>query len=119
MADLSGTWLGTYWQQGVPTRFEITLLQGGNVLSGRVLDDNHLGEASLVGEVIGRRVTFAKQYLGGSRHAVDYTGTVSEDEQFMGGQWQMSYESGEWEAHRSEDNLSLVTTRQTELLGTS
>ena len=119
MADLSGTWLGTYWQQGVPTRFEITLLQGGNALSGRVLDDNHLGEASLVGEVIGRRVTFTKQYLGGSRHAVDYTGTVSEDEQFMGGQWQMSYESGEWEAHRSEDNLSLVTTRQTELLGTS
>lgn len=122
MADLSGTWLGTYWQQGLPTRFELTLLQGGNALSGRVLDDSHLGEASLVGEVIGRRVTFTKRYLGRSRHEVHYTGTVSEDEQFMGGQWQMLFETGEWEAYRGEENLSLdLTTRRTEKvpLGTS
>ncbi len=29
MADVSGAWLGTYWQQGNPTRFEATLIQGG------------------------------------------------------------------------------------------
>jgi hypothetical protein len=34
MADLSGTWLGTYWQQGDPTRFEVTFIQSGNTLSG-------------------------------------------------------------------------------------
>lgn len=117
MADLSGTWLGTYWQRGVPTRFEMTLVQGGNTLSGRVLDDNHLGEASLVGEVTGRRVTFTKRYLIGSDRSILYTGTVSEDEDFMQGQWQLevlvaqssrrSFESDNWEAHRGNENLSL------------
>ncbi len=106
MADLSGTWLGTYWQSGVPTRFELTLVQGGNSLSGNILDDSHLGEAAVVGEVVGRRVDFTKSYLTGSRHSIIYTGSVSEDEDFMGGQWQIDeYFSGSWEARRSGDNL--------------
>ena len=114
MADLSGTWLGTYWQRGVPTRFEMTLVQGGNALSGRILDDSHLGEASVAGEVIGRRVNFTKRYLISSRHSIDYTGTVSEDEDFMQGQWQLDvYESDVWEAHRGDETLSLnLETRQ-------
>ncbi|NJO93852.1 MAG: hypothetical protein HC820_04935 [Hydrococcus sp. RM1_1_31] len=54
MTNLNGTWLGTYWQRGNPTRFELTLVQGGNSISGRIKDDNALGEASMVGEVVGR-----------------------------------------------------------------
>lgn len=106
MADLSGTWLGTYWQSGVPTRFELTLVQGGNTLSGNILDDSPLGEASVIGEVVGRRVDFTKSYLTGSRHSISYTGAISEDEDSMGGKWQIDeYLSGTWEAHRSGDNL--------------
>ncbi|NEP00963.1 MAG: hypothetical protein F6K58_20340 [Symploca sp. SIO2E9] len=108
MADLSGTWLGTYWQRGVPTRFELTLLQGGNTLSGNILDDSYLGEASLTGEVIGRKVNFIKRYITSSNHSVRYTGSVSEDQNFMQGQWQLdSYNSGNWEAYRSDNNLSI------------
>jgi hypothetical protein len=108
MANLSGTWMGTYWQRGIPTRFELTMVQGGNSISGRITDDNALGEASMVGEVIGRSLSFTKQYLMSSRHKVRYRGTVSEIEDFMSGQWQIGvFDSGNWEAYRSEDNLTL------------
>ena len=107
MADLSGTWLGTYWQWEVPTRFEVTLLQSGNTLTGNILDDGYLGEAKLTGEVIGRRVTFVKRYLTGAHHSVSYTGTVSESEDFMQGEWSISgVDSGSWEARRSGENLT-------------
>ncbi len=107
MADLSGTWLGTYWQWEVPTRFEVTLLQSGNTLTGNILDDSDLGEATLTGEVIGRGVTFVKRYVTGSHHSVSYTGTVSESEDFMQGQWSISgVDSGSWEARRSGENLT-------------
>ena len=58
MANLSGTWLGTYWQQTNPTRFEATFIQGGNTLSGNILDGNYLGEATLSGKVIGHKINF-------------------------------------------------------------
>ena|SRR5918998_6285656 len=107
MADLSGTWLGTYWQWEVPTRFEVTLLQSGNTLTGNILDDGNLGEATLTGEVIGRRVTFVKRYVSGSHHSVSYTGTVSESEDFMQGEWSIrGVDSGSWEARRSGENLT-------------
>jgi hypothetical protein len=63
MADLSGTWLGTYWQRSQPTRFEATIIQAGNTLSGNILDDNYLGEARFSGTVVGRQVKFTKHYL--------------------------------------------------------
>lgn len=108
MADLSGTWLGTYWQEGVSTRFEATLLQSGNTLTGRILDDNYLGEASLTGEVVGRRITFVKRYLTGSDYSISYTGTLSESEDFMQGEWTIRLmSSGSWEAHRSGENLTV------------
>ncbi len=107
MADLSGVWLGTYWQRKQPVRFEMTLVQGGNTLSGSVLDDNYLGEASLGGKVSGRSVNFTKTYLTSSPHAVHYTGTISEDGKRMQGKWKISWLSGIWEAQRSDDNLSL------------
>ncbi len=107
MANLSGTWLGTYWQENLPTRFELTLVQGGNTISGNILDDSALGEASLVGEVIGRKISFNKTYIGSFRHSVQYVGTISANEQFMSGKWRIFRLRGNWEAHRIDDNLTL------------
>ena len=108
MADLSGIWLGTYWQLGVPTRFEVTFVQSGNSLTGNILDDSYLGEAQISGTVIGRNISFTKRYLTTSPDQVSYTGTLSEDENYMQGQWRISrFNTGTWEAHRSGDNLTL------------
>ncbi len=106
--NLSGIWLGTYWQNGNPSRFEMSLVQGNNALSGSILDDNHLGEAALSGQAIGRKINFTKTYLSGDRGIIFYMGTLSEDGNFMTGQWQIDvFNSGNWEAHRSDDNLTL------------
>ncbi len=106
MANLSGSWLGTYWQEGMPTRFEATLVQSGNTLTGSILDDGYLGEAQVAGEVIGRSVSFMKRYLTTSPTPIDYTGTVSEDETYIQGSWQLGiYSSGTWEAYRTGDDL--------------
>ncbi len=106
MADLSGTWLGTYWQGGFPTRFEATLLQSGNALSGSILDDSYLGEAKLSGEVIGRQIQFIKRYLATSPDPVSYTGTLTESFDFMQGQWCLGrFASGPWEARRGGEDL--------------
>ena len=105
MANISGVWLGTYWQQEDPVRFELSVVQGGNSISGNILDDNYLGEASITGEVTGRRISFTKKYLGSPRAAVFYLGLIAEDENFMQGQWSINEVSGLWEAHRQEDNL--------------
>jgi hypothetical protein len=107
MADLSGMWLGTYWQRDTPTRFEATLVQGGNALSGSILDDGYLGEAQVSGTVAGRQVQFVKRYLAQSVPAIDYIGTVSPEGDRITGQWTIAgFDSGPWEAHRSDDDLS-------------
>ena len=86
---------------GLPTRFEATLIQSGNSLSGSILDDGNLGEATASGEVIGRNVQFTKHYLN-QPYTISYTGTLSENEDFMQGQWHIGWlESGRWEARRS------------------
>jgi hypothetical protein len=106
MADVSGTWLGTYWQEEFPTRFEAALIQSGSALTGRILDDDYLGEAQLTGEVIGRGISFTKCYFTTSPDPVKYVGTVSEDENYMQGQWNIGLRySGTWEARRSGENL--------------
>jgi hypothetical protein len=118
MKSLSGTWLGTYWQQGIPTRFEVALIQSGNTLSGRILDEHPLGEAFLTGEAIAAKVNFLKRYLTGSRHVVVYTGTVGSDRDYMYGRWQINFnQTGHWEAHREGDNLifDLKAFRQKQL----
>ncbi|MEO0541618.1 MAG: hypothetical protein AAFZ80_12245 [Cyanobacteria bacterium P01_A01_bin.105] len=107
MADLTGSWLGTYWQSNEPTRFEATLAQARGSLSGRILDDGPLGEASLQGEVIGRQLTFIKRYLNNSNYSIRYTGTVSEDGNHISGQWfQNTRNSGSWEAQRNPNGLA-------------
>ncbi|MDJ0615208.1 MAG: hypothetical protein QNJ63_00440 [Calothrix sp. MO_192.B10] len=108
MSDISGTWLGTYWQQGIPTRFEATLIQSGNTLTGSILDDSYLGEAQLTGEVTGRNVSFLKRYFTTSPDSVRYTGTISTDEDYIQGHWTIDmFNSGPWEARRSGENLSM------------
>lgn len=114
MADLNGTWLGTYWQDNNPTRFEITLLHSGNSLSGSILDDSYLGEARVSGEVIGRQIIFTKRYLTSSPHPVNYVGTVSEDEDHIRGQWTLGSFTGPWEARRGGEFLSLSTENKIE-----
>lgn len=113
MADLSGTWLGTYWQRGIPTRFEATLIQSGNAFQGSILDENFLGEAKISGELAGRSIRFTKSYLTTSSAPILYTGTLAESEDFMLGQWRIvGFESGTWEAHRSgEELMSSLRTR--------
>lgn len=113
MADISGAWLGTYWQGREPVRFEMTLILGGNTLSGSILDNSYLGEASLVGEVSGRSISFTKTYLISSRHSVHYTGKISEEGNKIQGRWKIGFFSGRWEALRNDDNLSFdKTTRK-------
>ena len=108
MNDITGTWLGTYWQQGTPTRFEVTFVQGGNSISGRVLDDGDLGEAQINGEIVGRSIQFTKQYLRGNNPPISYSGTLSEDGNLMQGKWTIGKRySGSWEAHRSNNDLML------------
>lgn len=108
MIDISGTWLGTYWQKEKPTRFEVTFVQSGNGISGNMLDDGYLGEAMLKGEVIGHNISFVKSYISPKKRApVNYNGTISEDGDFMSGKWDFFGRLGfaNWEAHRSGENL--------------
>lgn len=122
MADINGNWLGTYWQDEMPNRFEATFVQSGNTFNGSILDDNYLGEATVSGEVIGRSISFTKRYLVTSPAPVTYTGTVSENEDYMQGQWNIgSQYSGLWEARRSGENLivDLQTRLQQQAVSTS
>ena len=115
MTDLSGTWLGSYWQNGEQVRFEFALIHSGNSISGNILDDCYLGEANITGEVIGRQIQFSKRYVSVRQASIEYGGTISEDGDSMSGNWSFAYKalafhsviSGPWEAHRNGDNLSL------------
>ncbi len=103
--NLTGTWLGTYWQHDQPTRFEATFSQGGSALSGRISDDGYLGDAQIAGQVAGRAVRFNKRYLK-TEYVIKYTGIISEDGNHIQGEWFISsHESGPWEAYRSEETL--------------
>jgi hypothetical protein len=107
MAELTGPWLGSYWQANAPTRFEATFVQAQNSLSGRIVDDGPLGEAQVQGQVTGRHVSFTKKYFNIPNYPIHYTGTVSEDGDHINGQWRLDAKhSGAWEAHRSNNDLS-------------
>lgn len=120
MANLTGNWLGTYWQNSAPTRFEMAIAQGGNALSGHILDDGNLGEATLTGEAIGRNIQFSKRYISTSQESILYQGVLSEDENLMQGEWVLKTyipvlgditDSGRWEAIRSDNDLSNELTQ--------
>jgi hypothetical protein len=93
---------------------------GGNALSGNILDDGNLGEATITGEVIGRNVQFSKRYVGVSQGNILYQGLLSEDENLMQGEWTLKMyspvhgeitDSGRWEAIRSENDLANELTQ--------
>jgi hypothetical protein len=120
MANLTGTWLGTYWQNDMLTRFEMVISQVGNALSGNILDDGNLGEATITGEAIGRNVQFSKRYVSAFQGNIIYQGLLSEDENLMQGEWTLKMyslaygemtDSGRWEASRSENDLSKELTQ--------
>ena len=117
MTDLTGTWLGTYWEaHSDPTRFEASLVQGLNVLTGNILDDGWLGEALVAGERSGMGLQFTKRYLSGGHDVVIYTGTIGDDGDTMQGSWRIGQGDrfvGTWEAHRHQpDGLMAELTRQ-------
>jgi hypothetical protein len=116
MTDLTGTWLGTYWQADAPTRFEASLVQGGNALTGRIQDDNPLGEAQVTGEVVGRKVKFSKTYLSGISTVIEYAGTIDDSGEVMRGDWAIlgTRDAGQWEARRGGDDLMAQLRRRME-----
>jgi hypothetical protein len=120
MANLTGTWLGTYWQDDRQTRFEMVIAQGGNALSGNILDDGNLGEATITGKAIGRNIQFSKRYVCAFQGNIIYQGLLSEDENLMQGEWTLKMyspaygemtDSGRWEAIRSENDLANELTQ--------
>lgn len=105
--NISGCWLGTYWQAGQPIQFEAAFVQGGSVVDGRMLDANYLGESSVKGELLGHRIFFIKRYLTTSPNPIRYSGALSEEGNYMYGHWRIgSFDSGRWEAYRSHDGLA-------------
>ena len=105
--NMSGDWCGTYWQAGHPTPFAATLVQGGNILDGRILDANYLGEAWITGELLGSRIFFVKRYVMSSPSPIRYSGTLAADGSYMYGHWRIGcFDSGTWEAYRAEDALT-------------
>ena len=111
MLDLSGIWLGTYWQLKQPTRFELSLIQAGNSLSGNILDDGELGEATLSGEVVGKTITFTKCYILQAQYHIKYIGAIADEGNYMSGGWVIRKDTGTWEARRSEDLLMLKSNK--------
>lgn len=115
MIDISGTWLGTYWQTGSPVRFEIVFVQSGHQVEGNCLDDTDgVGEAMIRGDLKGLSIQFIKRYLHHGYLPVEYRGSIAENGNFMQGQWVILHknqqtskkETGFWEAHRGEDLLA-------------
>ena len=120
--NMSGDWFGTYWQAEQPTQFAATLIQGGNILDGRILDANYLGEAWITGELLGNRIFFVKRYVMSSPSPIRYSGTFSEDGRYMYGHWRIGcFDSGTWEAYCTEDALTteLATVLATKSVLTS
>ena len=111
MLDLNGIWLGTYWQSKKPTRFELSLIQAGNSISGNILDDGKLGEATLSGEVISKTIAFTKCYILRPHYHINYTGTIADEGNYMSGSWVIGRDNGNWEARRSEDLLMLKSNK--------
>ena len=66
--SIAGGWLGTYhypqWAGQPPVRFEATFILRGaeGRFTGTILDDDVLGEASVLGTQKGLRVNFSKVY---------------------------------------------------------
>ncbi|MBD0390443.1 MAG: hypothetical protein ICV54_29085 [Nostoc sp. C3-bin3] len=73
MADINGNWLGTYWQDEMPNRFEAAFVQSGNILSGSILDDNYLGEAQVSGRANASKLLLNTTKIENQRKNQDFS----------------------------------------------
>lgn len=97
-ASVAGQWQGVYrYASGAldDTPFTASFeVSAGGTISGRMLDYNQLGEATVSGEQAGTQIRFLKQYVNPhrltSRQAVEYMGELSPDGQTITGQWQLT-----------------------------
>ncbi|NJK65031.1 MAG: hypothetical protein HC921_22050 [Synechococcaceae cyanobacterium SM2_3_1] len=117
MMDLTGLWLGTYWQDGQPTRFEATFVQSEALLSGRITDDGYLGDAQISGQVTGRFVRFTKSTSALMTRSITQAPFRKRETRSGANGFITLNTSGPWEAHRSQDSLllSLQTVLQQQL----
>ena len=108
--SIAGSWRGHYSYYNVPdagSGFEVIFIDDGGALTGSVLDDCGLGEASLSGSFSFPSVKFTKVYFARALAPIHYDGTMSEDGKTISGKW-LIVESegamkGSWTAHRTDE----------------
>ncbi len=108
---MTGFWSGKYWfhDADLPLHpFIANIEDGGGTLSGATSESNAIGTSSprlrsyIAGTRVGFSFEFVKQYDGESdaAHCVDYHGTLSDDGNSAGGEWQLESWSGGFQMTR-------------------
>ena len=117
MSNLTGHWLGVYWQHGQPTEFDMEVTDLGGVISGVIQDQGPLGlRATFSGDHSDCAIRFEKKYLY-LRCYIDYQGNVSSNGLAMSGQWSIRSDSGVgwsdrglWQAEKTGRSIGLEDT---------
>ncbi len=111
-SDMTGQWDGTFSYPDVPeagpiTPFIATICDAGGILKGSVLEphefDSSTAHATVLGQRIGRSVHFTKTYHGAGElyaETVLYFGALSEDGEYVSGEWQIEHWRGPFEMTR-------------------
>ncbi len=111
-SDMTGRWDGTFSYPDVPeagpiTPFVATLRDLNGVLQGSVLEPHEFASgtvhSTIVGQRIGRFIHFAKTYQNADeeyRETVLYFGALSEDGEYVSGEWQIEHWRGPFEMTR-------------------
>ncbi len=122
--SIQGSWRGRYFHPGSSEAFgfEAVFIDADGILEGNILDDGSLGEALVSGKFSYPHLKFVKIYQSGTKHAVNYQGTMSEDGKTLMGRWTIAGDaSGTWTAKRYEDGedlkFEIEDTRELELAG--
>jgi DnaJ domain len=95
---LAGEWHGTYEHEGQVIPFVMRLEQEGEEISGASIDFDPVQKhrTTILGWIVGSRLTFLKRY-GGSPYGVSYV-TSSLSSKSMKGKWSTGQLSGNWTA---------------------
>jgi hypothetical protein len=109
--DLDGIWVGQFkYDESQPNgehMFSLILHASGNVVTGKILEENTFGHKSwdflsseLVGEITGDKLKIYKKYDGSGlqNHVVIYSGTV--DGARIKGEWSTGGSKGPFEMKR-------------------
>jgi hypothetical protein len=122
--SIQGSWRGRYFYPGSSEAqgFEAVFIDVDGIVEGNILDDGSLGEAVVGGKFLYPHLKFVKIYQSGTKHAVNYQGTMSEDGKTLMGRWNVSgVHSGTWTAKRYEDGedlkFEIEDERELELVG--